>query len=113
MVHSYGLGRGFMALMNHVPEVAEPKIEEIPVKKKPVIDWAFDNTVVLLEKMGDRRRELEASIARAQEELRQVNIVLDGADQMLRTIANGRSEISDEVKTAMADEIMEGLANLK
>lgn len=73
--------------------------------ERPTIAVALDNTTTLLERMLQRKHRLEDYIATSQEELRQVNVVIEGATQMQATISEGMRTTADPQLTDYADDV--------
>lgn len=57
---------------------------------RSTLDKAMDSSSTLLERMNSKRVNLEADIERMTEELRQVNVVIEGASAMAGVLQEGR-----------------------
>lgn len=66
-----------------------PDVSHDDAAARPTITKAYDSTNALIDMMRKRAVRLEDTIATAQEELRQVAIVIDGATTMRDKLAEG------------------------
>lgn len=74
--------------MEHAVKQELPDVQHVP-EERPTIMRAYENSNSLLDTMLRRARRLEDYIAAANEELRQVTVVIDGATKLRDTLAAG------------------------
>ena len=88
----YSIGRMFgtaFAMQQAATPAWHPDDEQekaVAPLQRSTIEVTRDQTEKLISRMGDRRTHWETVIKDATEELRQVNVILDGAKQMLTRI---------------------------
>lgn len=89
---SLGRALGIVERDNIRSELVHAVDQDLPdsvIAQKPTIERARDTSVSLLETMRRRASILEDQISTAQEELRQVRVVIAGATSMLDTVEKG------------------------
>lgn len=77
-------------LKNADVELTTDDLIVAPADERTTLEKATDSSAKLLERMNSRRETLESDIARLTEELRQVNVVIDGAQAMAGVLQEGR-----------------------
>lgn len=73
-------------------EITETDLIVTPAQPdtRTTLDKYLETSSLMLDRMNSRRQLLEADIARANEELRQVLIVIEGASAMAGVLQEGR-----------------------
>lgn len=82
-------------LLRTAPDIEITETDLVITPNEPdertTLEKSMDGTTRLLEKMNARKDDLEATIKRLSEELRQVNVVIEGASAMAGVLQGGRA----------------------